>query len=133
MPSMQEDRREALIRASQLARVRPGEGYDEAAAAADAAAAHLLEFMRLNGEFAMGLLQAASYVLSGTAREEDDMRQEAGNMTDLAIRIAPRNPDVMRRAYTILQRLLPDPSRPQNDIIITDANWETLPERELLE
>jgi len=53
---MQEDRRKALIHASQLARVSPGLGYDETAAAADAAAAHLLEFMRLNGEFALGLL-----------------------------------------------------------------------------
>ncbi len=129
---MQEERREALIHAAWLARVSPGLDYDETAAAADAAAAHLLEFMRLNGEFALGLLQAASYVLSGTSCEEDDMRQEAGNMADLAIRIASRNPDVLRRAYTILQRLLPDPNRPQNDIIITDANWETLPERELL-
>ena len=130
---MQEERRGVLIRAAQLARVGPGLDYEEAATAADAAAAHLLEYMRLNGEFALGLLQTASYLLSGTCREEDDMRQEAGNMADLAIRIAPRNPDVLRRAYTILQRLLPDPSRPQNDIIITDTNWETLPERELLE
>ncbi|RJO62130.1 MAG: hypothetical protein C4542_04990, partial [Dehalococcoidia bacterium] len=67
MPSLQEERREALIRAAQLARVSPGLDYDEAAVAADAAAAHLLEFMRLNGEFALGLLQAASYLLSGTS------------------------------------------------------------------
>jgi hypothetical protein len=133
MPSKEEDRREALIRAAQLARVRPGLDYDEAVDASDAAAAHLLEFMRVNGEFALGLLQASSYLLSGTSREDYETLSEVSNMTDYAIRIAPRNPDVLRRAYTIFQRLMPDLKRSQNDIIITDANWETLPERELLE
>jgi len=90
MQSKEEDRREALIRASKLARVSPGLDYDEAAIAADAAATHLLDFMRREGDFAMGLLQAASYMLSGARREEDDMRQEASSMADYAIRIAPR-------------------------------------------
>ncbi len=133
MPSMQQSRREALISAAQLARVRPGADYDEAAIASDAAAVQLIDFMRHNGEFAMGLLQASSYLLSGMSRDEADIRQEASQMTDLAINIAPRNPDVMRRAYTIFQRLLPELKSTQHDIIITDANWETLPGRELLE
>ena len=133
MLSLQEARREALIRAAKLARVSPGLDCDEAAIAADAAAAHLLDFMRREGDFALGLLQAASYMLSGTSREEDDMRHEASNMADYAIRIAPRNPDVLRRAITIFRRLMPDPARSGNNIILTDANWETLPERELLE
>jgi hypothetical protein len=38
MPSMQEDRREALISAARLARVSPGLDCDETAAAADGAA-----------------------------------------------------------------------------------------------
>ena len=132
MPSKEENRREALIKAAQIARVRPGQDYDEAAIAADAAAAYLLDFMYRNGEFALGLLQAASYMLSGASREEYETLDEANRLTDRAIRCAPRNPDVLRRAYTIFQRLLPDPGRP-DDIILTDANWETLPGRELLE
>jgi hypothetical protein len=57
MPSMQQSRREALISAAQLARVRPGADYDESAITSDAAAVQLIEFMRHNGEFALGLLQ----------------------------------------------------------------------------
>jgi hypothetical protein len=88
--------------------------------------------MRRNGEFALGLLQAASYMLSGTQAEDFEMLCEVNQLTDRAIRLSPRNPDVLRRAFTIFQRLLPDASRP-NDVIITDTNWETLPTRELLE
>jgi hypothetical protein len=130
--SREEDRREALIKAARLARVRPGLDYTEAAIAADAAAAYLLDFMYRNGEFALGLLQAASYMLSGVDREEYETLDEANRLTDRAIGRAPRNPDVLRRAYTIFQRLADDPNRP-DDIILTDANWETLPKRELLE
>jgi hypothetical protein len=133
MTSNEEDRREALVRAARLARVQPGWDFDEAAIASDAAATHLLEFMERNGEFALGLLQAASYMLSGANREDYDLLSEVNRLTDRAIRRAPRNPDVLRRAYTIFQRLSADPSRPENDIILTDANWETLPRQELLE
>jgi hypothetical protein len=128
-----EKRREALIKAAALARVSPGQDCDEAAITADAAATHLLEFMRINGDFALGLLQAASYMLSGTRCDEYDTCCDVSWMTDKAITLAPRNPDVLRRAYTIFQRLLPDPSRSKNEIILTDANWETLPRQEFLE
>ena len=127
-----EDRREALIKAAGIARVRPGVDYEEAAVAADSAASHLLDFMRRNGDFAVGLLQARSYMLSGTRREDLDMLWEVSRLTDLAIGLAPNNPDVLRRAFTIFQRMAPELSRSPNDIIITDANWETLPQRDLL-
>ena len=133
MPSKEEDRREALIKAARLARVRPGADYDEAAETADAAAEHLLNFMYSNGEFSLGLLQAASYLLSGTRREELEALDEVNRLAERAIRMAPRNPDVLRRAFTIFQRLMPDPGRSENDIIITDTNWEMLPKRDLLE
>jgi hypothetical protein len=133
MSSKEEARREALIKAAQIARVRPGADFDEGAITADAAAAHLLEFMRLHGEFALGLLQAASYMLSGADREEHERLDAAAGMTDRAISLSPRNPDVLRRAFTIFQRLMPDTPIHPNDIIITDTNWETLPKRDLLE
>jgi hypothetical protein len=132
MPSKEEERREALIQAAKMAHVNPGMDYDEAALAADAAAAQLLDFMRVNGEFALGLLQAASYMLSGTRRDEYDILWEVNRLTDRAIRIAPRNPDIVRRSFTIFQRMIPDATCPR-DIIITDTNWETLPPRELLD
>ena len=133
MTANAEERREALIKAAKLARVHPGLGYEEAAAAADSAASQLLDFMRRNGDFALGLLQAASYMLSGTSSEELDMLWEVNRLTDRAISIAPGNPDVLRRAYTIFQRMTPEVGASRNDIIITDINWETLPQRELLD
>jgi hypothetical protein len=131
--SLVDDRREALIEAHRLSRVKPGAECEEIAQAADAAAAHLIAFMRRQGDFALGLLQAASYLLSGTAGEEDDTKYRAENMADRAIRAAPNNPDILRRAYTIFLRLSPDAARSEADIILTDSNWETLPKRELLE
>ena len=131
--ALEEERREALIKAAALARVRPGLDYDETAVAADAAAAHLLDFMRQKGDFALGLLQASSYLLSGTNRDDYEVLCEVNRMTDRAIRASPRNPDILRRAYTIFQRLLPDINASQDDIILTDANWETLPKQDLLE
>jgi hypothetical protein len=131
--AIEDERRQALIEAAQLARVRPGLDYDEAVAASDNAAAHLLDFMRRKGDFAIGLLQAASYMLCGANRNDYDVLYEVDRMTDRAIRAAPRNPDVLRRAFTIFQRLTPDPSRSERDIILPDANWETLPARDLLE
>ena len=89
--------------------------------------------MRRNGDFALGLLQAASYMLSGTRSEDLDMLWEVNHLTDKAIILAHGNPDVLRRAYTIFQRMTPDLSISRNDIIITDTNWETLPQRELLD
>ncbi len=132
MPSI-ENRREALIEARRLARVKPGEDCDEAARAADAAAAYLLDFMRQEGEFALGLVQTASYLLSGSQCEEDGIRYQADRMADRALAAAPNNPDILRRAYTIFTRLSPDAARSEADIILTDASWETLPKRELLE
>ena len=128
-----EDRRQALIKAAKLAHVRPGLDYDETAAAADCAAAQLLDFMRLNGDFAIGLLQAASYMLSGTRGADSDMLWAVDQVTDRAIRLAPGNPDVLRRAYTIFQRMMFDLNSSHNDVIITDTNWETLPQQELLD
>ena len=133
MPSDAENRRDALIRAARLARVGPGADYDEAAACADAAAQHLLHFMRLNGEFALGLLQASSYLLSGSLRDDYQTLQQVSTMTDRAIRAAPNNPDIVRRAYTIFTRMSPDAPGSAADVILTDANWETLPQSELLE
>jgi len=133
MPSKEGNRRAALIKAAALARVRPGADYDEGAITSDAAAEHLLDFMYRNGEFSLGLLQAASYLLSGTKREELETLDQVNRLAERALRIAPGNPDVLRRAFTIFQQLIPDPGRSENDIILTDTNWETLPERELLE
>ena len=132
MTANAEDRRQALVKAAKTAHVSHGRDYDEAASAADSAAAQLLDFMCRNGDFALGLLQAASYMLSGTRSEDLDMLWEVNHLTDRAIILAPGNPDVLRRAYTIFQRMTPDLSISRNDIIITDTNWETLPQRELL-
>jgi hypothetical protein len=131
--STAEERREALIKAAQLARVKPGEDYDTATCAADEAAEHLLDFMHRRGEFALGLLQASSYMLSGTRRDEYEVREQVNYMTDKAIRSAPGNPDILRRAYTIFTRLTPDAASSEADVILTDANWENLPKRDLLE
>jgi hypothetical protein len=72
-------------------------------------------------------------MLSGTGREDFDLLWEANRLTDRAIQLAPNNPDVLRRAFTIFQRIMPDEDRKISEIIITDANWETLPQRELLD
>ena len=133
MTATADDRRAALIKAAKTAHVSLGLDYDETATAADSAAAQLLDFMRRNGDFAIGLLQAASYMLSGTRSEDLDMLWEVNRLTDRAINLAPGNPDVLRRAYTIFQRMTPELGSSRNDIIITDANWETLPQRELLD
>jgi hypothetical protein len=133
MTANPEDRREALVKAAKIAHVRPGLGYDEAAVAADAGAALLLDFMRCNGDFALGLLQAASYILSGERSDDSDTLWEVNSLTNRAIMLAPGNPDVLRRAFTIFQRMLPDCNSSRNDIIITDTNWETLPQPDLLD
>ncbi len=132
MPDTGENRREALVHAAGLARVCSYWEYDEVAAASDAAADYLLDFMRHNGDFAIGLLQAASYMLSGTKSEGHETIDEVNFMTERAISLAPRNPDVLRRAFTIFQRLT-NALVHSGDIILPDANWETLPQRERLE
>jgi hypothetical protein len=132
MPDTGENRREALVKAAGLARVCSGWEYDEVAAASDAAADYLLDFMHHNGDFAIGLLQAASYMLSGANNQENETIDEVNCMTERAISIAPRNPDVLRRAFTIFQRLT-NVLIQSGDLIMPDANWETLPQRELLE
>ena len=131
--AIEDERRQALIQAAALARVRPSLEYEETLVASDAAATYLLDFMRRRGDFAIGLLQAASYMLGGASGDDESILYEVDRMTDRAIQAAPRNPDVLRRAYTILQRLVPDPNRRVNDIILPDANWETLPKRDLLD
>jgi len=127
-----EDRRTVLIEAHQLALVTPGEDAATAARTADAAAAHLLEFMRQRGDFALGMLQAASYLLSGESQEYNETRLLAAQLTERALSAAPNNPDILRRAYTIFARLSPDASYSEADVFLTDANWETLPQMELL-
>ena len=133
MTANAEDRRQALVKAAKIAHVSHGLDYEEETAAADSAAAQLLDFMRRNGDFALGLLQAASYMLSGTRAEDFDMLWDVNRLTDRAISMAPGNPDIIRRAYTIFQRMTPGSGASRDDIIITDTNWETLPQRELLD
>ena len=133
MTANPEDRREALVKAAKIAHVSPGLDYDEAAVAADAGAALLLDFMRRNGDFALGLLQTASYILSGKRSDDSDTLWAVNSLTNRAIMLAPGNPDVLRRAFTIFQRMLPDCNSSRNDIIITDTNWEILPQPDLLD
>ncbi len=128
-----DDRRDALIEARRRAKVKPGEESEVAAAAADAAADYLTDFMRRNGSFALGLVQAASYMLSGTTAEDDDTRYRAERMAERALSAAPNNPDILRRVYTIFVRLSPNAANSGADIILTDASWETLATRALLE
>jgi hypothetical protein len=129
---LEDDRRHALMEAARLARVKPGADYDQAAAASDAGAAHLLDYMFREGEFALGLVQAASYLLCGTRRHAIDVRREAEYLANRALAAAPRNPDVLRRVYTVFERLAED-GRPAADIILPEANWENIPARDLLD
>ena len=80
--AIEDERRQALIQAAALARVRPSLEYEETLVASDAAATYLLDFMRRRGDFAIGLLQAASYMLGGASGDDESILYEVDRMTD---------------------------------------------------